>query len=306
MVIEKKENKKKIAEITIILMLIFVVIGILEFKKPSITGKVVQGQENVFIDNLHLKLNESGTYEWKVKNPGDIKSIKATGSVSHNGTAKVYIEKNGTKHLLFDSTKQLFDVNIHVLPEYKKIFQGDDILIQITLLNLRGFGSGNINVKYSIKDSKGNIIASEEENVYVETQAKFVRKLLIPQEIKPATYIAFVDAFTDVLIGSGSDTFEVKAKYEPKPQSKYYINGAAAVVGAIIISILIVYLFWMSKKKKKIVEVKEEIPKEKIDKLERELKALEGAHGAKFISEESYKKQKERIETELTRLKNKQ
>lgn len=69
--------------------------------KPALTGHVVLSKENIFSENLNLKINESGTYEWKVKNPGDIKSIKVSGSVIGGGTVKVYIEKNGTKYLLY-------------------------------------------------------------------------------------------------------------------------------------------------------------------------------------------------------------
>ena len=290
----------------IILIAIIIIAGVLITKKPSVTGKVVQNKETVFTDNLNLQVNESGTYEWKVKNPGSIKSIKATGFVSSNGTAKVYIEKNGTKQLLFDSTKQLFDINIHVLPEYKKIQQGGEVLVQITLLNVRGFGSGNVSVKYSIKDSKGDIIAAEQENIYVETQAKFVRKLVIPELIKPGTYVTFVEARTNVLVGSGSDTFEVMSKSQaPASQLKYYMMGIGAAAAVIILFTLGIYGFRTVRKKKEITEIQEKIPLEKAEKLEKELKALEEAHNSKFISDKSYIKEKERIENELGRLKNK-
>lgn len=286
--------------ITLVMVIIItILLGILIFKKPTITGKVVQDTEAIYSENLNLKINESGNYKWQVKNPGSIISLKATGSVTHNGTAKVYIEKNGTKYLLFDSTKQLFDANVQVLPEYKKIFQGDEVLIQITLLNLRGFGSGNVNVKYFIKDPKGNLIAAEEEKIFVETQAKFIRKLIIPPEIKPGAYIAFVEASTNVVVGSGSDTFEVKARFESKPQSQYYLIGVAAAVAMLIIAIIALHGYTKLKKKESIAELKEKLPLEKINKLEKELKALEEARKSGFISEESFKKEKKRLEEKL-------
>src|SRR3989338_5665219 len=163
-------------------IVVLMVLGSYVFKKPIITGRVTEGGETIFNENLNLQANESGTYEWDVKNPESIKSLKMSGSVSSNGSAKVYIEKNGTRQLLFDSSKQLFDVDVYVLQEYKKVTQGDEILIQIVLFNLRGFGKGDVDVEYSVKDSRGNLIADEKESVYVETQAKFVRKLLIPAE----------------------------------------------------------------------------------------------------------------------------
>ncbi|MBI2649725.1 hypothetical protein HYX04_00250 [Candidatus Woesearchaeota archaeon] len=292
-------TKQKIPGSAVILIIALIFLGIFLFQKPGITGKVIQGKETIFSESLNLQVNESGDYEWNVKNPGSIRSLKATGSVTSNGTAKVYIEKNGSKYLLFDSTKQLFDIGIHVLPEYKSIFQGEEILIQIELTNLRGFGSGNVNVKYSIKDAKENLVASEEETIFIETQAKFVRKLLIPAEIKPGTYAAFVEVSTDVIAGTGSDTFEVKSRYKYSPELKYYLIGVAVVAALAIAFILSTYGLRALKKKQKIAELKEKVPEEKAKKLEKELKALETAYKAGFISKESYEKDKKRIKEKI-------
>ena len=299
---KRVEKKQDIVQI-IVFLIIIIVIGIFLFKKPAVTGRVVESQEAIFSENLNLQVNESGSYEWQIKNPGSIKSLKASGSVSSNGTARVYIERNGARELIFDSTKQLFDIAIHVLPEYKKIFQGDEILLEIRLFNLRGFGSGNVNVKYSIKDSKENLIASEEETIFVETQAKFVRKLVMPAEIKPGTYVAFVEVLTDIIAGTGSDTFEVIAKYPYKPlELQYYLIGLAVLVAFVILIVISIQAFNVLKKKKEIAEIKAKMPKERVEKLEKELKALEEARKAGFISEESYKKDKERVEKELQKL----
>ena len=295
----KKLTTKNIVFIVIIAVII---LSFIILRKSNITGKVIFGSETLNNENLNLKINESGNYTWNVKNPGNIKSLKASGSVTSNGTAKVYIEKDNKRYLLFDSTKQLFDVDIHVLPDYKKIFQGDEILLQITLFNLRGFGSGNVNVTYSIKDSKGNVIASEKETVFVETQAKFVRKLLIPAEIKPGTYVAFVEVFTDILAGTGSDTFEVMPKYEytHPPELKSYLIGIAALIALGIAFILALYWFRAVKKKKKIAEIKEKMPLEKTQKLKKELKALEEGYKSGFISKDSYEKEKKRLEERIS------
>ena len=306
MITMKKDKKRsaehKVHRILIFLIVIIVLIGILIFKKPATTGKVILSKETIYSDNLNIKTNESSTYIWQIKNPGNIKSLKATGFVTSNGTARVYVEKNSTKYLLFDSAKQLLDVNIHVLPDYKNVVQGNEILIQITLLNLRGFGAGDVNVKYFIKDSKGNLIATQEEKIFVETQAKFIRKLLIPPEIKPGGYVTFVEASTNsTIIGTGSDTFEVKGKYEYKYplELKNLAILLAFAVGFVIAFIWAIYGIRRLKKKKEIIEIKEKMPMERIEKLEKELKALEDAYKSGFISEESFKKEKKRIEDKL-------
>lgn len=198
--------------------------------------------------------------------------------------------------------KAVFDVETNVLPEYKQILQGEKVLIQNILFNLRGFGAGDVKVKYAVKDSKGNLIASEEETIFIETEAKFVRELVIPEEIKPGTYMAFVEASANgAILGTGSDTFDVKAKYEYKypPELKYYLIALAVLVALAIIFILAIYGYGMLKKKQKIIELKEKEPKEKMEKLKKELKALEEGCKAKLISEESYKKEKKRLEEKL-------
>src|SRR3989338_5204497 len=247
--------------ILFVLIIAIIVLGMVIFKKPSITGRVIQAQQAAYSENLNIQKNESGTYEWQVKNPGNIKSLKVTGSVTTNGTAKVFIENNGSRYVVFDSTKQLFDVDVRVLQEYKKVLQGGEILIQITLINVRGFGAGNVSVTYSIKDSKENSIASEQENVFVSTQAKFVRNLVMPAEITPGTYKASVEAFTNVIVGSGSDAFEVipKQGYQYPPGLGYYLISVAVLVVGGIAFIFAVQRLSSIKKKKEIAELKKKM-----------------------------------------------
>ena len=302
----KRGSRDKKLNIAIVLAVVILVALVLFIsKKPSITGLVVVTKESSHSDSLNLIVNESKDVVWNVKNPGNLQSIKANGKISRNGTAKLYLEKDNEKILIFDSTKQLFDVNVEVLPDYKKILQGEELLIQIVLFNLRGFGSADVNVKYSIKDPNGNLIAAQEEIVTVETQAKFVRKLLIPSDLKLGTYVAFVEVKTpDGLIGTSSDSFEVRSKSEERrPLDRYYLYGLAGMVILAAAIILSLHIYRRLKKRKHVEELKEKIPIEKVQKLEKELAALESAYKPGFISKESYKKDKERIEGELQKLK---
>ena len=299
----KKRAKNSKKDLAIVLAaVILITLSIVILKKPSITGFAVISKETTYTDDLNLVVNESKKVAWNLNNPGDLKSIKATGAISRNGTAKVYIEKGDEKVLIFDSTKQLFDVNIQVLPNYKKIFQGDELLIQITLFNLRGFGSADVSVKYSIKDTAGNAIAAEEEIINVETQAKFVRGLVIPSDLKLGSYAAFVEVKTpDGLIGTSSDQFEVMGSFERvyPPELRLYITALAVVFALFVAFTLGIPIFRELKRKKEIEELKRKTPLERVEKLEKELKALGMAHKAGFISKESYEKEKERIERKL-------
>ena len=95
----KKEIKQKSYRISLVLLIVIIILGVIIFKKPSITGKVTGGQQTVYSENLNIQKNESGTYVWQVKNPGSIKSLKATGSVTSNGTATTFPLDETTRSL---------------------------------------------------------------------------------------------------------------------------------------------------------------------------------------------------------------
>lgn len=103
---EKKFNVKKIVGYAVPIILILLLINFLFLSKPEITGLIVLTQEDTRIDNLNLIVNESGNYTWDVDGNIDINSIKASGRIKGNGTVKIYIEKDGEKHLIYDNKNQ--------------------------------------------------------------------------------------------------------------------------------------------------------------------------------------------------------
>ena len=209
-----------------------------------------------------------------------------------------------------ESVKPLFDVDAEVRPEYKSILPGERIFMEVSLFNVRGFGRVDVNLEYTIRDFQGSLIASEEETVAVETQAKFVRELLVPSDIKPGLYVASAKVTFEDSVGISSDVFEVRAKeirlYRiPIKDYQLQIAIAAAVLAAIAASFL-VYRFY-APRKHYAPKTKEEAGRllkteVKINKLQKELKALESAYKSKFISEQSYMGDKERIEKEIMKL----
>ncbi|MDP3765674.1 MAG: hypothetical protein Q8R04_04110, partial [Nanoarchaeota archaeon] len=220
------------------------------------------------------------------------------------------IEKEIVTVVEVDSAQPLFDVDVEVLPESKKIFPGEEILLEVNLFNVRGFGRVDVNVEYSIKDLQGNVVATEHETLAVETQSKFTRSLLVPSDSKPGTYVAFAKVIYGDSIGTSSDVFEVQAKtirlYPIQIKDYRFVLLGVAIV--LIAGILIFSAYHFGYLKKKAPKAKEEEAKQleeegKAQKLKKELEALESAHKSGFISEESYQKDKKRIEEKLNRLK---
>ena len=99
----KKVIENKAIRFGVPILLFVLIISILFISKPEISGYVVLTQEKAYDDNLNLAINESSEYIWKLKNPGKLKSIKATGSIFGNGTVKIYIEKGGERYLIYQN-----------------------------------------------------------------------------------------------------------------------------------------------------------------------------------------------------------
>lgn len=97
----KFKAQRPFAAYAIPFIILVMIITSLFLFKPSVVGYVVLSKETAYNESLNLRVNESGAYEWNVRNPGIMKSLKASGSVAGNGTVKVYIEKGGEKYLIY-------------------------------------------------------------------------------------------------------------------------------------------------------------------------------------------------------------
>ena len=75
------------------------------YLEPAITGFVTVTKELNYSDDINLEFSESAEYTWNLANPGNLKSVKVSGKMDDQGEARIYIENNGTRHLIFDSTQ---------------------------------------------------------------------------------------------------------------------------------------------------------------------------------------------------------
>ena len=82
-------------------ILIIVSIG-LYYLGPAITGFVTK--EFSYTEDLNLVVTSGGNYTWQLGNIGDLKSASIDGSITNYGRARVYLESNGIRYLIFDST----------------------------------------------------------------------------------------------------------------------------------------------------------------------------------------------------------
>lgn len=86
------------------LLAAIIVLGIgLYYLGPLITGFAIK--EFSYADDLNLVVASSGNYTWQLSGIGELKSAKIDGRVTKSGKARVYIEDNGARHLIFDSSR---------------------------------------------------------------------------------------------------------------------------------------------------------------------------------------------------------
>ncbi|MDP6600341.1 MAG: hypothetical protein QF798_02810 [Candidatus Woesearchaeota archaeon] len=85
-------------------ILVLALVGIY-YLEPAITGFVTVTKELNYSDDVNLEFSESAEYTWNLANPGNLKSVKVSGKMDDQGEARVYIENNGVRHLIFDSTQ---------------------------------------------------------------------------------------------------------------------------------------------------------------------------------------------------------
>lgn len=155
-------------------------------------------------------------------NPNEEQSLNLVFGVEEELKPDVYTGeikiKSGTIEKIInviievESSMPLFDVDVEVLPKYKSILPGEETFIEVSLFSIRGIGSVNVTLEYSIKDFKGGEITFEMETVAVETPAKITKGLLVPSDLHPGAYVASVKVTYKDYVGIGSDIFDVEAK----------------------------------------------------------------------------------------------
>ncbi|MCH8329076.1 MAG: hypothetical protein IIB81_01640 [Nanoarchaeota archaeon] len=95
-----------------VLLEVFAVYGVLAlvvvgmyYLEPAITGFVTVTKQLNYTDEVNLEFDGSADYVWNLANPGGLRSIKISGSMTGEGEARVYIENNGARYLIFDSSR---------------------------------------------------------------------------------------------------------------------------------------------------------------------------------------------------------
>ena len=103
--IKEFKLQKSLVKYAIPLAVLLLIIISLVLLKPIITGFVIADEEVSYVDNINLIVNEDSDYIWELNTSIPLKSIKLSGSLENRGSAKVYVENNDVRYLVFDSNK---------------------------------------------------------------------------------------------------------------------------------------------------------------------------------------------------------
>lgn len=145
---------------------------------------------------------------------------------------------------LFDVTTQL--AKTRYLP-------GENIVAEITVINMGDLEEIDIELYYAIKDFEDNILASRIESLAIGNELTITRQLNIPNEVEFGTYVFYVRANYEDVFAAASETFEV----EETVFAPIFEEGNLIYVIIIVVLILIIIIFivfWRSRKKEKEAE----------------------------------------------------
>jgi hypothetical protein len=104
-------NVRPLLPVAVVLLIILLFGILLLFRIPPIglaptIPEVITIRESYnYTDEVNLSLNGSGEYIWLIGNYGSLKSVRLDGTLSKEGSAKVYLEYDDEEYLIFDSSR---------------------------------------------------------------------------------------------------------------------------------------------------------------------------------------------------------
>ena len=194
---EEIEVKAFLEVLGVYAILALVLVGVY-YLEPAITGFVTVTKQLNYTDEVDLEFNEDQTYVWDLRNPGNLKSIKISGSTDEEGEAKVYIENNGIKYLIFDSSKLvekesgILGITGFVVKDDKKGKNDNEMKIEVegnlnndqqTILDLLVFDINKTinNVEIEIETDNGSVSKEVKGNI-TEIQNNLITNLSLSLE----------------------------------------------------------------------------------------------------------------------------
>jgi len=270
----------------------------------------VDGFAKLSDKKFNLEQGKSKTLSLEFYAPSDAKPLVYFGEIlidSGYGIKRINVI------LRIREIKSLFALSVDVLPEYKKVYAGENVIAEINVENIGLDKNAELDIAYSIRDITGKkIVESRKEHFVIEKSysvKKFKGEFRLSDKIEPGTYIVLGEISYNGYTINAYDSFDVIQRVS-------WLWLANLIMFGIIIAMFIVIIYLLLAKRKKREENKHrcysesELIRDKKN-LKKKLERLESAFDKNRIGNSDYlaarKKISEslnKIEHELNRIKN--
>lgn len=139
-------------------------------------------------------------------------------------------------------------VSLDIPPDQQKISPGQSLLLEVAVRKPGGSidQTSTVDLEYSIKDAKGNIISSKNESGALAVKESEVTSLIIPTGTKPGVYTA------SVAVGYGENTYVASKTFEViGSRSNLNFPVYFLIILILIFIYLIVNRYFIIKKRKR-------------------------------------------------------
>ncbi len=221
------------------------------------------------------------------------------------------VTKRATVVLEIESQEVLFDASIDIAQ--KTVVAGDELKVAINLFNLQAIEPANVTLIHTLLDMDNNILYEVEETVSVDARASFSKSIRIADTLPRGQYlyslkVIYLNSFasaTELITVEKKPRFPALAGLAAPVAQRPFFVLAIPVMFLVIIGILVALYFTHHKigkaktttiiKEKTIVRPKT-IIKRDMSEFRRKLAVLKEGYQRGYITEEAYKKTKDKIE----------
>lgn len=144
----------------------------------------------------------------------------------------------------------LFDVFVSIPSQFQSIRAGDELAANVQFINFGRAGHPvDVEVTYSIKDSKGEMVLESSETVAVATRLSLLKTFYTSESLEPGVYSVTVKVPSKDFIATATDAFTIQAKAlteqkSPAVVQQQPINYSVAfelLLGALFVFCLVAY-----------------------------------------------------------------
>ena len=200
--------------------------------------------------------------------------------------------------------KSLFALSVDVLPEYKKVYAGENVVAEINVENIGLDKNAELDIAYSIRDITGRkILESRKEHFVIEKSYSikiFRGDFRLGDKIEPGTYILLGELTYNGYTINAYDSFEVK-----QPISWLWLVNLVMFGLIIFLFIIVIYLLVTKRRKQEGEKLRcyseSELIREK-KKLKKKLERLESAFDKNRIDNSNYLIARKKISDGLNKI----